>query len=178
VEFQDDHFSDALHLVGPLATAHPDIADIRELHGLTLYRLERWRDAARELEAFRRLTSSAEQNPVLADCYRALQRHEEADELWEEVAAQSPSAPIVAEGRIVAAASLADRDDLGAAIRLLEGARTRSGKPRPHDLRVWYALADLYDRAGDQPRARDLFARVVQHDRSFADAARRLTDLG
>ena len=35
----------------------------------------RWKQAVKELEAFRELTDSTEQHPVLADCYRALHQY-------------------------------------------------------------------------------------------------------
>ena len=41
-------------------------ASVRELLGLAFYRAGRWQEAARELSAFRRITGSGEQNPVLA----------------------------------------------------------------------------------------------------------------
>jgi tetratricopeptide (TPR) repeat protein len=89
----------------------------------------------------------------------------------------SPSAELVTEGRIVAAGSLADRGDLAGAIRLLEKARLDVRRPRPHHLRLWYALADLYERAGDVPKARQLFRRVLDHDRAFFDVAERAQTL-
>jgi hypothetical protein len=39
-------------------------------------------------------------------------------------------------------------------------------------------LADLCERAGDAPRARELFRRVVAVDPGLADAAERLQALG
>ena len=45
--------------------------------------------------------------------------------------------------------------------------------PRDHHLRLLYVLGDLYERAGDVPRARTLFDRVVAADPDFADAGRR-----
>ena len=57
----------------------------------------------------------------------------------------------------------------------------RGGTPnrvQDHHVRVWYALADLYERAGDLPRARELFLRIRRHDAAFADAAERLAALG
>ena len=47
-----------------------------------------------------------------------------------------------------------------------------------HHLRLWYALADLYERAGEIPRAREFFGRVRKQDSSFADVAERLAALG
>jgi hypothetical protein len=78
-----------------------------------------------ELEAFRDLSGSTEQHPVLADCYRALGRHAKVVELWEELRNASPSAALVAEGRIVYAGSLADQG------RLAEAASPASSGPPP-----------------------------------------------
>lgn len=160
-----------------MADRAPDVVSVRELHGLALYRLGRWKAAAAELEAFRALSGSTEQHPVLADCYRALGRHQRVEELWEELRAASPGADLVAEGRIVAAGSLADRGQVREAIALLEGARLPARQPREHHLRVAYALADLYERVGDVPRARRLFGLVAEHDPDLGDVSARLRAL-
>ncbi|CAN5645210.1 hypothetical protein BH20ACT2_BH20ACT2_19710 [soil metagenome] len=150
---------------------------MRELHGLTLYRLQRWKEAARELEAFRSLTAATEQHPVLADCYRALRRWDDVDALWEELRAASPDAGLVAEGRIVTAGSLAERGRLADAVRLLERAPHARKRPKEYHLRVAYALADLYERAGDTARARELFRWVAAMDPDLADVRGRLAGL-
>lgn len=174
--FASEHLDDARRILKPIAAEAPGAATVRELLGLTLYQLGRWRPAAAELEAFRDLTGSVEQNPVLADCYRALGRHTDAEELWEELREASPSAELVTEGRIVAAGSLADRGRLSDAIRLLESA-PRGKKAREHHLRTAYALADLRERAGDVSRARELFGWISGIDADFADVRRRLDAL-
>ncbi len=174
--FHNDRLDDARRVLKPIAEEAPGAATVRELLGLTLYQLGRYRPAAAELEAFRELTGAVDQNPVLADCYRALGRHTDAEELWEELREASPSAELVAEGRIVAAGSLADRDRLADAIRLLESA-PRGKKAKEHHLRTAYALADLRERAGDVSRARELFAWIAGVDDDFADVRRRLSAL-
>jgi hypothetical protein len=171
--FERGRYQDAARILRPLAEEAPGAASVRELLGVSLYHLERWRSAARELEAFRSLTGSVEQHPVLADSYRALKRYKKVDELWEELRQASPGAELVAEGRIVAAGALADRGDLQGAIALLEKAKYDLKRPREHHLRLVYALADLYERVGDLPRARELFGRIAERDRSFYDAATR-----
>jgi tetratricopeptide (TPR) repeat protein len=171
--FERGRYLDARRMLKPLADEAPGAASVRELYGLTLYHLDKWRDAARELEAFRSLTGSVEQHPVLADAYRALRRYKKVDELWEELREASPSAELVAEGRIVAAGAKADRGDLQGAIALLEKAKLDLKRPRDHTMRLLYALADLYERVGDMPRARDLFGRIAERDREFFDAADR-----
>lgn len=151
---------------------------MRELLGLTYYRLGRWRDSVRELEAFGSLTASNEQYPVLADSYRALGRHSRVDELWLELREQSPSSELVNEGRIVAAGSLADQGRLADAIRLLEKGWKAPKRPKDVHLRRAYALADLLERAGSIPRARQLFAWLSNAAPGFADVDARLRALG
>jgi tetratricopeptide (TPR) repeat protein len=171
--YRAERYQDALRIVRKLADDAPSSAAVRELHGLTLYRMGRWRAAIRELEAFRTLSDSTEQHPVLADSYRAVHQHDMVRDLWDELRAASPSAPLVTEGRIVMAGSQADQGDVPGAVRTLEQGFTFPKKPLEHHLRRAYALADAYERAGDVVRARDLFARVASHDRDFADVVRR-----
>ena len=175
--YERDRYSDALKILRPLVDQVPGSAAVRELNGLTLYRLGRWRDAAKELEAFRTMTKSFDQHPTLADCYRALKRWKPVEELWEELREASPSAELVTEGRIVMAGALADRGRLPEAIELLDKARAPARNPRPHHLRLWYALADLYERVGELPRARELFGRVAAVDPELYDAAERLSGI-
>lgn len=176
--FERERFGEARTILRPIAEQAPGAASVRELLGLTCYRLGRWRDAVSELEAFRTLTDSCEQHPVLADAYRAQGKHRQVEELWDELRAASPAPDLVVEGRIVMAGSLADRGELGAAIALMEKAPKAPRSPQVHHLRAGYVLADLYERAGDAARARELFRWVVDHEPDFADAPERLHALG
>ena len=160
-----------------LASLAPDSAAVKELLGLTLYRLGRWPLALKELQEHHLLSGSYDQYPVIADCLRAMHRYQEADEAWDELRQASPSAEVVAEGRLVAAGSLADRGELQAAVKLLEPS-VRHSKPKGLHLRQWYALADLYERAGELPRARDLFLQIVVADPDAYDVRQRLVALG
>ena len=177
--FERDHVADAIRILRPLSKEAPGVPAVRELTGLAFYAGGQWALAAKELEAFRALGGSVEQHPVLADCYRALKRYKAVSELWEELREASPGAALVTEGRIVAAGALADQGDVKGAIQLLERGPV---KPRraaaAHHARLWYALADLYERAGDAPKARELFERVVAIEPALADAAERLAALG
>ena len=175
--FERGRYPEARRMLRPIVNEAPDAASARELLGLTHYRLGQWNAAIKELEAFRQLTGSTEQHPVLADCYRAQKRWARVDELWEELRAASPSADLVAEGRIVAAGALADRGRLTEAIATLEPAVKVVKRPRPHHLRMAYALADLRERSGDIPGARDLFEWIARHDPDLADAADRAAAL-
>ena len=175
--FRAERFKEALPLLTRLARDAPEVADVRELYGLALYRLGRFNAAMAELEYFRELSGSTEQHPVLADCHRALGRWADVEELWKELGAASPSAELVTEGRLVLAGAKADRGELPAAIRVLEQGWKLPSRPRDHHLRRAYALADLYERAGRSPRARELFRWVESHDPRLADVSQRVRAL-
>ncbi len=175
--YERQRYADSLRMLRPLLEESPDVAAGAELAGLCSYRQGRWADGVRFLERFTGLTGSVEQNPVLADCHRALGHHSRVAELWTELAESSPSATLVAEGRIVMAGSLADEGKVQDAIRLLQKSATALKKPKSHHLRLWYALADLYERAGELPRARELFTRIVTHEPGFSDARERVRAL-
>jgi tetratricopeptide (TPR) repeat protein len=175
--FEAERFGDARALLQPVVKEAPELPEGRELMGLTLYRLGRWKEAIEHLEAFRDLTASTEQHPVLADCHRALGRWADVEELWAELGEASPDPALVTEGRIVLAGARADQGDVPGAIRVLEKGWRPPKRPRPDHLRRAYALADLYDRAGRTPRARQLFGWVAEHDPRLADVADRIRAL-
>ena len=175
--YSADRYQDALRILRKLSAQSPNSAAVKELLGLALYRLGRWPLAVRELTAHHELSGSYDQYPVIADCYRAMRRYAEADATWEELRQASPSAEVVAEGRLVAAGCLADQGDLGGAVKLLESSLRRS-RPKASHLRQWYALADLYERGGELPRARDLFTQIAAVDPDAYDVRQRLVGLG
>ena len=177
-DFLSDRFGDALSTLRPLADRYAAVAEVQELYGLTLYRLGRWTAAAHRLEQYELLTGAIDQLPVLADCYRALDRLNDVHDVWDRLRHADPDARTMTEGRIVAAGALADEGRPRDAIRLLEAGPLRPKRPKEHHLRLWYALADLYDRTGDLQRARRGFARIAQADPAFVDAADRLAALG
>ncbi|MDA8117389.1 MAG: tetratricopeptide repeat protein, partial [Actinomycetota bacterium] len=168
------------------AKRHLDIAmryaetspSITELLGLTHYRLGNWRAAIGYLEAASEATGSLDQGPVMADCYRALGRHDRVKEIYEEVGRLSPSAEVMAEARIVYAGSLSDQKEYAEAIKLLSRfEKPNRTKPRLIELRQWYMLGDLYEKVGEIEHARRLFSLVAKEDPSLYDVAERLADL-
>lgn len=178
--YERGRFQDALRAIKPVADEAPGVAAVRELAGLSAYRCGRWRSAAGHLEAFGRLSDSAEHLPVLMDCQRALHKPKKVAALWAELRQSSPDPDVLAEGRIVAAASLADAGDLNGAIAMLStaGASKALRNPSERHVRQWYLLADLYERAGDVPKAREYFERVFRTDSEAYDVAERLRGLG
>ena len=172
-EFQNDQFGDARKTMKPLTETYPNISDLHELYGLALYRLGKWEDAIESLEIFRQTSGTAEQNPVLMDCHRALGNWADVDELWSELGELSPSGELVTEGRIVMAGAQADRGFVDSGVRTLEKGWKVPSTPQEHHLRRAYALADLLERDGKIPKSRKLFAWVASKDPYFGDAAQR-----
>ena len=74
--------------------------------------------------------------------------------------------------------ALADQGRLPEALALLRKRAEPVEDPEEHHLRLWYALADLEERAGNLARARELFDQVRRVDPPFADVAERLAALG
>jgi tetratricopeptide (TPR) repeat protein len=173
-----ERFDDARRMVQPVLRDLPNVAMAHEIAGLSWYAVGQWRKAAAELELARTLDQTVRHHPVLADCYRALRRYTEAEELWRDLKGASPEPAVMAEGRIVAAGARADQGDLAGALRIMERARAVPKKVREHHLRQWYVIADLLDRSGEVVEARRMFGLVAHHDADFADVRDRLSALG
>ena len=175
--FLAERFGEVERITKQLLKKHPAIAEIHELHGLTLYRLGKWSDALERLEHFTRLTGDVDQFPVMADCHRALGEIESVRRLWNELRLAGPEPSILTEGRIVMAGALADTGDVPAGIRLLEKGPIKTKRARDYHVRLWYALADLYERGGDHQKARRGFERIQPVEPGYADGSDRLESL-
>ena len=60
---------------------------------------------------------------------------------------------------------------------MLEAGVRNPKRMKLHHVRVLYVLADVVERAGDVPRARQLFRRVADADPEFADVQARIRAL-
>lgn len=154
------------------------MAAAHELVGFANYRLGSWRQAAVALERAQSLRPDPGTMPVLMDCFRALGRHRDVEQVWTELKDASPSHEVMAEGRIVMAGSLADRGELREAIAVMKPVTSKPKRIRDHHLRQWYVLADLLDRAGDTIGARRWFETIAAADGEFVDVRARLRSLG
>jgi len=150
---------------------------IRELLGLAYYHSGRYKEAASELTAFRRLSGTTEQNPVIADCYRALGKPEKAIEICDQIEFKKVDPAVVFEGEIVAAGALDDMGRLEESIARLERLNLRPPVAEEHHLRAWYALANLLEKHGRFSQAREWFEGVAAGDPELTDAAERLKRL-
>jgi tetratricopeptide (TPR) repeat protein len=175
--YDRDRYREALAELRVLVRLAPEVGAVRELYGLTLYQLGRWREAARELRAFHDLTGSFDQHPVIADCERALGRDKAVVAIWNALRREGVDREVLVEGRLVVAGMMADRGDLEGAIALLGPGGKSLRHPDICHLRQWYVLGDLYERAGELPRARELFTRVASFSPDLFDTEDRLAAL-
>lgn len=150
---------------------------VREVLGMALYRRGRFRDALRELQAYRRLTGRPDQNHLIADCHRALGAPEKALPLVREALEARIGAEARAEAAVVGGSALADLGRYEEALTLLRRFDRGEDAARAYDLRVWYVIGDVLERAGRAREAARAFRRVVDHDSEAFDAAERLARL-
>ena len=150
----------------------------REFLGIVYYAAGRWRDCIRELSAFRRMAASVEQNPVLADSYRAEGMPEKAIELCDEMRGRAVPEAVRYEGAIVAAGAHTDMGRVEEAIARLEELDLNPGVAEEHHLRAWYVLGDLLERTGRFTQARRFFDAVATSDPGLTDAPERMKRLG
>ena len=157
----------------------PRSGAVREILGLALYQRGRFRQALRELQAYRRLTGRLDQNHLIADSHRAVGASDKAVVVARE--ALDPSTRLPAEARaeaaIVAGAALADLGRYEEALTLLRRYDRGEGAARPSDLRVWYVIGDVLERAGRPKDAARVFRRILDHDAGAFDVAERLSRL-
>lgn len=149
----------------------------REFLGLAYYHAGRWQEAQRELAAFRRLSGSDSQNPVLADAYRAMGKPEKAVELCDQMDPRTVEPAAFYEGAIVAAGALADMGRVDEGIERLKRLELSPPMAEAHHVRAWYVLGDLLERRGRFTQAKEWFEAVVSADPDGTDASERLAKL-
>ena len=141
--------------------AAPRSASVREALGIAMYQAGDFRAA----------------RTMLADIERALGRPERAIELFERVDRSKLDPDTAAELLLVAASAYGDLGQPASGVALIRRHARWPAELADHDLRLAYAEGALAEQAGDPPRARAAFSRVVQADPEFHDAAERLDRL-
>lgn len=175
--FQAGDFDEAIKLGDQAKHMALRAVSIREFLGLAYYQQGRWQEAARELNTFRRISGTSEQNPVLADSYRAMGKPDKALEYVDEIARGTVPDAVYFEGAIVGAGALADMGRLDEAIRRLEVLDLQPKVAEAHHLRTWYMLGDLLARRGRFTQAREWFEAVAAADPELTDASERVEKL-
>lgn len=154
-------------------TMAPRASVVREMSGLAAYRMGLWKEAAREISAYRRLSGRQDEDHIFADCERAIGRPDRALEILDESRDSETEEELVVERLLVAAGCL---NDLGRHDDAVE--RLKAGPSNPpvvieHHLRLWYALADSLERAGRRPEARVWWDLIYAEEPEFFDVASR-----
>ena len=175
---EDGDPSGAVPLAERAKSLAPRSATAREVLGLAYYGVERFRDALREMQAYRRMSGRLDQNHIIADCHRALGAQDKAAADAEEALAAPIAEEAKAEAVVVGASALADIGRYPEALALIRRLGPRSEVARQSDLRIWYVTADILERAGRRDEAAAEFRRVLEHDPTAFDAAERLAQLG
>jgi len=172
-------YEEALRLGRTVADATPGVASVRELTGSrpTGRSAGHGQDPPERPLHDHRRSGAPSAGDGLRPGQSPLRAVEKNFALLEE---SEPTAEVLIEGRIVMASAWADQQKYAEAIELLTraGGTKQLRNPSFRHVRLWYALADIFDRAGDVTSARELFARVVIAEPEAYDAAARLAELG
>lgn len=144
----------------------PREATIRELIGLSAYRLGRWDVALRELRTFRRFTGETIHVPVELDVLRALDRPKDVEDLWSQFQRFDAERETRDEAKVVFASFLLDRGEDRRAWEVT-GPKRLENEPRESELRVWYVAARAAHRLGDGTTARRLYETIEATDPAF-----------
>jgi tetratricopeptide (TPR) repeat protein len=150
------------------------IAAIREAYGVALYLAERYGEALVELQAYRRMTGHNDQNHLIADSLRALDRGLDrvaaaARELVEDERAPADRR---AEATLVWAGAIADTGEVRTARVLVRRAlESAADDGAEHVLRLRLFAAELAGRDGDADERRAQLRAVAAIDPEFLAAA-------
>ncbi len=156
----------ALQRAEAAKTLSPRDATVRELLGLSAYRLGRWDLALKELRTYRRLSGDTTHMPVEMDVLRALGRDDDIDEVWRLLQHHGASPATMKEGRVVYASHLLDRERAREAWEVVNPKRIVA-EPFEEDLRLWYVAARAAATLDDRDAADRLRTAIARHDPSF-----------
>jgi tetratricopeptide (TPR) repeat protein len=152
-------------------------AVVREALGIALYLAGHYREAGRELSAYRRISGRLDQNHLLADSARANGQLDKAEALVAEMMQADVPADRIAEGLMVIAGARADQGDPRAALAALHRVDLSPRDVQPYHLRLWYLAGSLHEQLGEREQAAGLFNAITTFDPEFLDAAERAAAL-
>lgn len=139
---------------------------VRELLGLSLYRLGNWEEALRELRAYRRIAGDTTHLAVEMDCLRALGRDNDVPKVWAMLRELGASKAAEVELRVVYGSFLLDQGRPRDAWKVTDPGRIH---PDAHenDLRQWYVAARAAVALGDMKTADQLRKAIEDRDIAF-----------
>ena len=162
-DFADEQFKSAHRKLLKAKNLSSRASAIRELLGLTCYRLGNWDEALRELRAFRRFTGDTSHMPIEMDSLRGLKRHADVDKTWHLFMELGGSPPTDAEARVVYGSFLIDQDRAREAWNITKPARTAKDS-KPNERRRWFVAAKAALVLGDPDTALKLVSSVRDGD--------------
>jgi tetratricopeptide (TPR) repeat protein len=171
--FDEGRLDEAIRLLDRAKQHAPRSPTIRALAGLVRYHRAEWREAARELATYRRLSGRSDQDPVYADALRALGRPEKAAEVLEALVPEEVPEDVYVEALVVHGGALRDLDRHEDAVAVLRRGPLHPPVVHTHHLRLWYALADALDAASRPAEARQWWDAIYAEDPLFFDVAHR-----
>ncbi|MDP8958479.1 MAG: hypothetical protein M3N51_04605 [Actinomycetota bacterium] len=164
--FGEGRYRPALRKLAEAKKLSPRAAVVRELMGLSAYRLRRWEEALRELRTYRRLSGDTTHLPVEMDTLRALGRTEDVHRAWEELQELGGRPGTLKEGRVVYGSFLLDQGEPRRAWEVSRPERITKD-PYEEDLRQWYVAARAAAALGDVGTARQLQRGIESQDAGF-----------
>ena len=168
--YGDEEFAGALRLLAEAKGLSPRASAVRELLGLSAYRLRNWEQALAELRAYRRLTGDTTHMPVEMDALRALERDAAVEKTWERFVELGGNRPTQAEARVVFGSYLLDRGRAAEAWKVAGPARLPEDAA-PYELRRWFVAARAALALEDPGTAAQLVRAIRRGDPDMAGLA-------
>ena len=165
-EFADERYQAALPELRKAKELSPRSATVRELLGLSAYRVGLWEEALREMRTFRRITGDLTHTPVELDCLRALRKSPDVTKTWQMIQESEVTPETQHEARVVYASHLLDEGRPRDAWAVIKPGRLVSS-PSMAELRRWFVAARVAVAAGDLDAARRLVAALDHHEPDF-----------
>ena len=136
---------------------------IRELLGLTAYRLGNWEESLRELRAFRRFTGDTTHMPIEMDSLRGLKRSHDVEKTWDLFMELGGHPATDAELRVVYGSFLLDQNRAKDAWEITKPRRVTK-ESKAFERRRWFVAARAAVALGDAETAHKLVDAVRAGD--------------
>ena len=161
--YGDGEFGTAYYKLTKVKELSPRAPAVRELLGLSAYRVRKWNEALSELRAYRRLTGKTFNMPVELDALRALERGAGVENTWERFLELGGNDPTDAEARVVFGSYLLDQGRAADAWKVTGPTRLPRDS-KPYELRRWFVAARAALALGEADAAGKLVAAVRRGD--------------
>ena len=153
------------------------VATIRELLGLSYYRIGDWEAALREMRAFRRLAGETTHMAVEHDALRALGRREDVEKTWRLFKELGGDTWAKSEAKVVFGSFLLEEGRAKEAWPIVKPSRL-TADAQEHTLREWYVAARVASSLGDQATALQIAKAIEKLDVAFPGLEELFSEIG